>query len=391
MLDLFKRFIDFPDIRQLDFYLVSLILLTTIFGLVAVATSSIYFSDTLTGDPFYFFYKQLFHFFLGLIVAFFILCLPLQIWENYDRHLLLLGILGLSLVFFPGIGVEVKGSNRWINLFGFTLQPSEIMKFVLLVYVSAHSVRRIQDLQSNWFGFLRPAILIVLVISLILIQPDLGTPVVIFSSVLAVLFLAGVNIKQFLLVIFLGVLSIFALIFFEPYRWQRIISFLDPWADASDTGYQLTQSLMAISRGDWFGVGLGEGMWKMGHLPDAHTDFIFSVIIEEMGLLTSFFLLLLIFGIVIRLIQIGNRALEKKHFFGYFFSYGSSVLIGLQTIINVGVSTGMLPTKGLTLPFVSYGGTNLLVLYALIGLVLRSDYETKTSMPLLNINRRVRF
>ena len=189
----------------------------------------------------------------------------------------------------------------------------------------------------------------------------------------------------------LGAISILALIFFEPYRWQRIISFLDPWADANDTGYQLTQSLMAISRGDWFGVGLGEGLWKMGFLPDAHTDFIFAVIVEEMGLFMAFLLLSFLIFLLIRMIQIGNRSLEKRQFFGYFFSYGVAVLIGLQTVINVGVASGMLPTKGLTLPFVSYGGTNLIVLFALSALVIRTDYETKSSMPLVNITRRVRY
>jgi len=391
MFNFFSRLIDIPDLKKLDIYLIGLILIVSLFGLVSVATASIYFSDNLTGDPFYLFYKQAFHLLLAILLSSILICIPLSYWERFDRYFLLLGLIGLILVFMPGIGVEVKGSNRWIRIFGFTLQPSEVMKFFLLIYVSAYSVRRIQDIQTSWFGFFRPAVLIVLVISLILIQPDLGTPAVIFSSVLAILFLAGVHLKQFILVMALGAISIFALIFFKPYRWQRIISFLDPWADANDTGYQLTQSLMAISRGDWFGVGLGEGLWKMGYLPDAHTDFIFAVIVEEMGLFMAFLLLSFLIFLLIRMIQIGNRSLEKRQFFGYFFSYGVAVLIGLQTVINVGVASGMLPTKGLTLPFVSYGGTNLIVLFALSALVIRTDYETKSSMPLVNITRRVRY
>ena len=198
MFNFFRRLIDIPDLKKLDIYLIGLILIVSLFGLVSVATASIYFSDNLTGDPFYLFYKQAFHLLLAILLSSILICIPLSYWERFDRYFLLLGLIGLILVFMPGIGVEVKGSNRWIRIFGFTLQPSEVMKFFLLIYVSAYSVRRIQDIQTSWFGFFRPAVLIVLVISLILIQPDLGTPAVIFSSVLAVLFLAGVHLKQFI-------------------------------------------------------------------------------------------------------------------------------------------------------------------------------------------------
>ena len=167
MFNFFSRLIDIPDLKKLDIYLIGLILIVSLFGLVSVATASIYFSDNLTGDPFYLFYKQAFHFLLAILLSSILICIPLSYWERFDRYLLLLGLVGLILVFIPGIGVEVKGSNRWIRIFGFTLQPSEVMKFFLLIYVSAYSVRRIKDIQASWFGFFRPAVLIVLVISLI--------------------------------------------------------------------------------------------------------------------------------------------------------------------------------------------------------------------------------
>ena len=298
------------------------------------------------------------------------------------------GIMLLLLVFIPGIGFEANGANRWIRIFGFSLQPSEIMKFISIIYIASYSVRRVKDLQTHWFAFFKPAVLIVLILSLILLQPDLGTSVVIFLTLLGVLFVSGVQLKQFLIVIGTGVVGILSLIIFVPWRWERIISFTDPWNYANDSGYQLTQSLMAIGRGDWFGVGVGEGLMKMGYLPDAHTDFIFSVIVEELGILTGIIVIGLLFALTFRCFFIGREALKKNLLFGFFSAYGVAILIGTHTLINVGVASGLLPTKGLTLPFISYGGTNLIVMCAMIGLILKIDYETKMAMPVVNISRR---
>ena len=206
----------------------------------------------------------------------------------------------LILVFIPGVGVEVNGANRWIRIFGFSLQPSEIMKFLIILYISAYCVRRSDEVRSDLLSFVRPSILLVSIISLILIQPDLGASAVIFASALGVLFVAGVPIRQFIVVFLIGLIGIALLITYVPWRWERIISFVDPWSDPFDKGYQLTFSLMSIGRGDWFGVGLGQSLMKMGYLPDAHTDFIFSILIEELGLLTG----ILIVGMLLSLIPI---------------------------------------------------------------------------------------
>ena len=267
-------------------------------------------------------------------------------------------------------------------------RDNEALKHRLHCWIFCETSKR-PAIKLVWF--FRPAVLIVLIVSLILIQPDLGTSAVIFATVLGMLFVAGAQMKQFLLVIGLGLLGISALIIFVDWRWERIISFIDPWRDPFGGGYQLTVSLMAIGRGEWFGVGLGEGLMKLGYLPDAHTDFIFSVLVEEMGLFTAILIISTLFFISFRSFYIGRKALERNLYFGFFVAYGVAILIGLHTFINVGVATGLLPTKGLTLPFLSYGGTNLLIMCCLCALVLRVDQETKSAMPSVNISRRVRF
>ncbi len=386
-----EKYFSLPDFKKIDFIFLGLFLFLSLFGLLAVATASIEFSDSLTGEPLNFTKKQFIHLIAGLFLFSLVLSIPLAFWETFDRLFLGLGILLLIMVFIPGIGIEVNGSHRWIRIGPVGLQPSEIMKLFSIVYIAGYSVRRLNDLQSNWLGFFRPSVLIVLVVSLILIQPDLGTSAVIFATVLGMLFVAGAQMKQFLLVIGLGLVGVSALIYFVPWRWERIISFIDPWTDPFGGGYQLTLSLMAIGRGEWFGVGLGEGLMKLGYLPDAHTDFIFSVIVEEMGLFTAILIISTLFFISFRSFYIGRKALERNLYFGFFIAYGVAILIGLHTFINVGVATGLLPTKGLTLPFLSYGGTNLLIMCSLCALVLRVDQETKSAMPSINISRRVSF
>ena len=379
------------DFSKIDLILLSLFFVLSFSGLLILASASVHFSDSIYGNPSAIFNRQLFYFFLGLfgLLVFFIL--PLNFWTSYDRLLITLGFILLLLVFVPGIGFEVNGANRWIRVAGFGLQPSEIMKFLSILYVSCYSVRRIREIQSHWIGFFRPAIIIVSIISIILIQPDLGSSAVIFASVLGVLFVAGVKIKQFFIVALLGLVAVTLMIVFVPWRWERIISFIDPWSDPWGSGYQLTLSLMSIGRGDWFGVGLGQGLMKMGYLPDAHTDFIFSVIVEEMGILGGFIIVALLFGLSFRIFYIGRESLLRKNYFGFYFSYGVALLLGLHTFINVGVACGLLPTKGLTLPLISAGGTNLIIVCLMIGLILRVDYENKISMPVPTIKRRAEF
>ncbi len=385
------NFINQFDFSKIDLILLSLFFVLSFSGLLILASASVHFSDSIYGNPSAIFNRQLFYFFLGLFGLLIFFILPMNFWISYDRLLITLGFILLLLVFVPGIGFEVNGANRWIRVAGFGLQPSEIMKFLSILYVSCYSVRRIREIQSHWIGFFRPAIIIVSIISIILIQPDLGSSAVIFASVLGVLFVAGVKIKQFFIVALLGLVAVTLMIVFVPWRWERIISFIDPWSDPWGSGYQLTLSLMSIGRGDWFGVGLGQGLMKMGYLPDAHTDFIFSVIVEEMGILGGFIIVALLFGLSFRIFYIGRESLLRKNYFGFYFSYGVALLLGLHTFINVGVACGLLPTKGLTLPLISAGGTNLIIVCLMIGLILRVDYENKISMPVPTIKRRAEF
>ena len=385
------NFIKDFDFSKIDFVLVTLFLVLGFFGLLILSSASAHFSDSIYGNPSAIFNRQFFYFILGIIGLFACFFVPLNFWSSYDRLFITFGILLLFLVFIPGIGIEVNGANRWVRIAGFGLQPSEIMKFLSILYISCYSVRRIKEIQTHWLGFFRPALIIVSIISIILIQPDLGSSAVIFISVLGVLFVAGVKIQQFLVVALLGVFAITMMIIFVPWRWERIISFIDPWSDPWGSGYQLTLSLMSIGRGDWFGVGLGQGLMKMGYLPDAHTDFIFSVIVEEMGILGGFAIISLLFGLSFRIFFIGRESLLRKNFFGFYFSFGVGLLLGLHTFINVGVSSGLLPTKGLTLPLISGGGTNLIIVCLMIGLILRIDYENKNSMPIPMIKRRAQF
>ena len=385
------NFIKDFDFSKLDFVLVTLFLVLGFFGLLILSSASAHFSDSIYGNPSAIFNRQFFYFILGIIGLFACFFVPLNFWSAYDRLFITFGILLLFSVFIPGIGIEVNGANRWIRIAGFGLQPSEIMKFLSILYISCYSVRRVKEIQTHWLGFFRPALIIVSIISIILIQPDLGSSAVIFISVLGILFVAGVKIQQFLVVALLGVIAITMMIIFVPWRWERIISFIDPWSDPWGSGYQLTLSLMSIGRGDWFGVGLGQGLMKMGYLPDAHTDFIFSVIVEEIGILGGFAIIALLFGLSFRIFFIGRESLLRKNFFGFYFSFGVALLLGLHTFINVGVSSGLLPTKGLTLPLISGGGTNLIIVFLMIGLILRIDYENKNSMPIPMIKRRAQF
>ena len=269
-LKLFENF----DYLKIDFFLLALFASLSLFGLIILASASVNFSDSIYGNPSAIFNRQLIYYLLGLMGLFIFFVLPLTFWTTYDRLFITLGFFLLLLVFIPGVGLEVNGANRWIRVAGFGLQPSEVMKFLSILYVASYSVRRIKEIQSHWLGFFRPALIIVSIISVILIQPDLGSSAVIFASVLGVLYVAGVKMRQFFIVAMLGLFAVALMIFFVPWRWERIISFIDPWSDPWGSGYQLTLSLMSMGRGDWFGVGLGQGLMKMGYLPDAHTDFI---------------------------------------------------------------------------------------------------------------------
>lgn len=309
---------------------------------------------------------------LGFLIVF---MLPLAFWQRTHRLAWLVAVILCALVLIPGIGLEAKGAQRWIPLGGFTLQPAEVAKFLLLVYLAGYLARFDAAVADDSLALLKPLGMMGVVVGLLLWQPDFGTAVVLTATACALLFLAGARLRHYLLIVIVGGMGFMLLVYLEPYRMARVWSFLDPWADATNGGYQLTQSLIAFGRGETFGLGLGEGIQKLAYLPEAETDFIYAVIAEELGLVGAVSVIGLFAFFVVRMLRIGRLALDGGQKFAGYLVYGVALLFGLQTLVNLGVNTGVLPTKGLTLPFVSYGGNSLIVSCAMLGLVCRAWWE----------------
>jgi cell division protein FtsW len=279
------------------------------------------------------------------------------------------------LVLIPGVGREVNGSRRWLSLGVLTLQSSEIAKLCVIIYLAGYLVRRQQEVREQWSGFIKPMVVLFAVTLLLLLEPDFGATVVTVGTAFAMIFLAGVRLGHFLLVILGSMLALVLLVYIEPYRMQRLITFMDPWADQFNTGYQLTQSLIAFGRGEWFGVGLGNSVQKLFYLPEAHTDFVFAIFAEEFGLLGALTVIGLFSTLIARILQIGRRAEHKQQLFSAYVAFGVALMISAQVFINIGVNIGLLPTKGLTLPFLSYGGSSLIVCCMALGIVFRINRE----------------
>ena len=315
--------------------------------------------------------------FIASIIALIVFRIPLGFWQRNSIYLLLISLILLVLVFIPYIGREINGAYRWIRILGFSFQPSELIKFSLIIYISSYCIRKYDEFREEWLGFFKPVFLVTLSILLILLEPDLGSSVVIFTVCFSILFIAGAPMKHLLSIFFVGLLTFIGLIFTASYRIKRILGYLDPWNN--EFSEQLRTSLSAISNGQWFGVGMGNSQMKEGFLSDAQTDFIFAIITEELGIIFSLLLISAFSYIVFRCFMIGRIARQNDHIFGYLVSYGTGVLIALHVFINIGVSIGLLPTKGITLPLVSFGGSNLMLMFVLIALVQKIKIEINFS------------
>ena len=344
-------------------------------GLVMVASASISVAERQTGEPFFYLYRQLIATGLGVMAAMFMLKVRLANWERAGMWLLGLSLLLLVLVLIPGIGKMVNGSRRWIPLGILNIQVSELVKLWLLIYVAGYLVRKGEEVRTSLWGFMKPMFLVGIVGVLLLLEPDFGASVVIVSTVLVMMFLGGVRFIQFLAFIGLFGVATVSLIVSSPYRMERLTSYLNPWADPFDTGFQLTQSLIAIGSGSFSGVGLGNSVQKLFYLPEAHTDFVFAVMAEEFGLIGVLLVIGLFAAFITRAFMIARRAEAHGNMFAAYTAYGIGVWLGMQGLINIGVNMGLLPTKGLTLPLMSYGGSSLIVVMAAIGLLLRIHYE----------------
>ncbi|QIQ41601.1 MAG: cell division protein FtsW [Buchnera aphidicola (Aphis urticata)] len=360
-----------------DRLLVWLTLALCITGLIMVVSTSIPIGQSLYKDPFFFAKREVFYFALIFLLSLFILRIPVNFWKKYSNCILIFST--SLLIFVLLLGKSVHGSYRWINIGILHIQPSEICKISSFLYISNYLSRKIKEVHNNFWGFFKPMCIITLQSVLLLAEPDLGTVVVLFLTTLSILFLSGAQIKQFFSIIIIVALIIIFLILIKPYRINRVLSFWNPWKDPFGNGYQLTQSLIALGRGHFFGQGLGNSIQKLNYLPEAHSDFIFSIIGEELGYIGCFLILLAIFIISFRAMYIGQKSLEKKEIFSGFLACSIGLWFSFQTLINIGAVTGILPTKGLTLPLISYGGSSLIVNLIAICILLRIDFESRLS------------
>lgn len=360
-----------------DYFLILNVLALMLFGLLMVTSASINVSDQQLHQPFYYFYRQLIYLLFGCMLGGFAIQYEIEVWERYSWFLLIAALMALTLVIIPGIGHSVNGSMRWIGFGPFRFQVSEFAKLAIIIYISGYLWRHHDEIKTKLSGFIKPIIILGIVSLLLLHEPDFGAMVVIVVTALGVMFLAGMNLRHFIIFFFLALLALSILAISAPYRLSRLTSFLNPWAHPFDSGYQLTQSLIAFGRGGWFGVGLGKSVQKLFYLPEAHTDFLFAVIAEELGLVGMLVVMLLFTMLVLRIFAIGRHAQELgQHFAGY-LAYGFAIWIAIQCTVSIGVNSGLLPTKGLTMPFMSYGGSSLLISCLMISLVLRIDYENR--------------
>ncbi len=369
-----------PPQAQFDELLIWVLAALLALGLVMVYSASISTAEAskFTGyQPAYYLLRQGIFITVGLLAGLFAFQIPVQTWQNYAPYLFLLGAALLVLVLIPHVGREVNGSRRWLSLFVVNLQPSELMKLFAVMYAADYTVRKGKVGQSFNQAFLPMFAVMALVGSLLLLEPDMGAFVVIFSIAFCTLWLGGFNIKIFGLLLLALPLAFAALIISSPYRMQRVIGFMDPWSDPYGKGYQLSHALIAFGRGEWFGVGMGGSVEKLFYLPEAHTDFLMAVIAEELGLAGVAAVIVLFALLVVRAFQIGRHAAFLDRNFSALVAQGVGVWIGVQTMINIGVNMGVLPTKGLTLPFLSFGGSGIVVNCVAAAVLLRVDYENR--------------
>lgn len=342
-------------------------------GIVMIYSSTSVHAQQLMGNSFYYLIRHLLFLVLGLVLAFFVMSMDYRELRTLAKPLLLLGIFLLMLVLIPGIGKESNGARRWFQIGTFNFQPSEFVKIILLIYVSDFLARKQNKIRDLKEGFLPLMFVLALVCALIMKQPDLGNSVSMAVIMLTLMFIAGARFKHLGMILLAAIPVVCFLIIKAPYRLARIMAFLDPWEDSLGIGFQLTQSQIALGSGGLFGVGLGRSIQKLFYLPAAHTDFILSIIGEELGFVGTF----TIVGLFIFLVWQGSRIAKRTTDpFGYFLSTGIVVMMGLQAVVNIGVSIGALPTKGLPLPFVSYGGSALISNMIALGLLLNiSRYQ----------------
>jgi len=372
---------------KIDTVLMSLCMTLLLGGLIVLTSASIAISDRGSGDPFFYLERQIVAAILGTVAGGVCLFIPMSVWRSLGPLMLFAGLMLLFLVLVPGIGYEVNGSRRWIRLGIMNLQVSEPARLCFIVYLAGYLVRRAKSVREEFLGFLRPMLLLSVACIALLAEPDFGAAVVLLATALIMLFVAGARFRDFLVFSGLAVFAMAALAVSSPYRMRRLTGFMDPWADPYDSGFQLVQSLIAIGRGEWFGVGLGNSVQKLFYLPDAHTDFVFAVLAEEFGLLGSMIVIGLFFALLWRIFAIAKRAVSAERYFEAYLAVGIGSWLGIQAFINLGVNMGLLPTKGLTLPLVSYGRSSMIITMVALALLFRIHHELSVDSTPVNRKR----
>lgn len=360
-----------------DFPLLTTALALLCVGLVAISSASVEYADWHYQNAWYHTQRHLIYLALACSVGVGVYLVKPSFWQATGWAWLFVALALLILVLIPGVGKAVNGSQRWLPLGPLTLQPSEFAKLAVVVYLAGYMVRREHEVRHQWQGFLKPMAVLFATTLLLMIEPDFGATVIVVATSFGMLFLAGVKLGHFLLVLLGALAALGVLLISAPYRLERLTVYTNPWADPFGSGFQLTQSLIAFGRGEWIGVGLGNSIQKLFYLPEAHTDFVFSIWAEETGFLGAMVVIGLYAALIGRIMWSGRKTLLAGNPFGAYVCYGVALVFAGQAFVNMGVSSGLLPTKGLTLPFVSYGGTSLIVCCAMLALVLRIDRETR--------------
>jgi cell division protein FtsW len=364
------------DLDDFDPVLIFVFVSLLTIGVIMVASSSISVAERNFSNPFYYLNRQLVFVAMGVFAALCVFKIRLVQWEKSGVALLLFALFLLVLVLIPGVGKTVNGSTRWLPLGLINLQVSELVKLFLVIYVAGYLVRHGDAVRNSLLGFLKPMIMVGFAGLLLLMEPDFGATVVIMGTVLGMTFLTGARFIQFISFVFIFACAAMLLVVMSPYRMQRLTSFANPWADPFDSGFQLTQSLIAIGTGGWFGTGLGGSVQKLFYLPESHTDFLFAVLSEELGFIGVMIVIVLYSALFLRSLKIAAQAEAAGNYFAAYMAYGIGIWLSMQAVINMGVNVGLLPTKGLTLPLMSYGGSSLIVCCMAIGLLMRIHYET---------------
>ncbi|MDD4915565.1 MAG: putative lipid II flippase FtsW [Methylococcales bacterium] len=344
-------------------------------GFIMVTSASLHLGVKMANDVSHYPFKQLAHIIIGLLFAACVTQIPMKSWEEKGQKLFIIGLALLLIVLIPGFGVKVNGSIRWLSIFGFRIQVSEVVKFISVIYIAGYATRHGEHVRRSAYGLLKPLMLFSVACVLLLMEPDFGSAVVILIIAMGMMFLGGARLSQFVVLLSLVAALAVMLVYISPYRMARVLSFTDPWADAKNTGFQLTQALISFGRGGFSGVGLGNGIQKLFYLPEAHTDFLFSVLGEELGLIGVVVIIGLFAMLVLRAFAIGEMAEKSGHRFSALVAYGLAIWFGFQSFVNMGVNMGMLPTKGLTLPLMSYGGGSMIVMCSAMAVLFRIYYE----------------